>query len=96
MRAHTDGMAVRPLEFKASRRLPVGFTMTKPDGVNTHVAVCEVWTKPAGWELRLIMDGHGLPVTTVVVFRRNPNLNRVVESRVTGNRLEVAEGSVGS
>ena len=59
-------MTVRRLEFKASIRLPVGFTMTKPEGVNTHVAVCEVWTKPGGWELRLIMDGHGLPITTVV------------------------------
>ena len=59
-------MAVRRLEFRAKKRLPVGFTMTKPDGLQTHLAVCEVWTSAAGWELRLIMDGQGLPITTVV------------------------------
>ena len=48
------------------KRLAVGFTMTKPEGLHAHVAVCEVWTTPGGWELRLIMDGHGMPITTVV------------------------------
>jgi hypothetical protein len=47
-------------------RLPGGFTVTKPEGVHAQVAICEVWTNPDGWELRLIMDGRGLPITTVV------------------------------
>jgi len=47
-------------------RFAVGFTMTKPEGVQAHVAVCEVWTNPDGWELRLTMDGQGLPIATVV------------------------------
>ena len=47
-------------------RLPDGFTMTKPEGIQTHVAVCETWTNLNGWELRLILDGHDVPTTTVV------------------------------
>ncbi len=47
-------------------RVTDGFTMTKPEGVYSHVAVCEVWTNPYGWELRLTLDGHGMPTTTVV------------------------------
>ena len=47
-------------------RLPDGFTIKKPDGIQTHLAVCEVWTNVAGWELRLTMDGHALPLATVV------------------------------
>lgn len=78
MRAHTNGMAVRSLGFRAPRRLPVGFTMTKPDGTQPHVAVCEVWTNPAGWELRLMMDGQTLPVTTVV--RSHGEMRTLIES----------------
>ena len=78
MRAHTNGMAVRSLGFRAPRRLPVGFTMTKPDGTQPHVAVCEVWTNPAGWELRLIMDGHSLPVTTAV--RSHDDIRTLIDS----------------
>jgi hypothetical protein len=29
-------------------------------------AVCEVWTHPLGWELRLMIDGHGMQMTSVV------------------------------
>jgi hypothetical protein len=47
-------------------RLADGFTVKKPEGVNTHVAVCEVWTNPDGWELRLTRDGQSLPIETVV------------------------------
>jgi hypothetical protein len=46
-------------------RLSDGFTMTKPESSRTHVAACEVWTNPAGWELRLITDGHSLIATVV-------------------------------
>jgi hypothetical protein len=49
-----------------SERLPDGFTLKKPDGIQTHVAVCEAWTNPGGLELRLTLDGQGLPITTVV------------------------------
>jgi len=40
--------------------------MTKPEGIQTHVAVCEAWTNPDGRELRLILDGRSLPIATVV------------------------------
>ena len=59
-------MTVPQPEFMAPERLPVGFTMTKPEGLHTHLAVCEAWTHPDGWELRLIVDGQGLPVSTVL------------------------------
>ena len=52
--------------------------MTKPDGTPPHVAVCEVWTNPAGWELRLMMDGQNLPVTTVV--RSHGEMRTLIES----------------
>jgi hypothetical protein len=46
-------------------RLSDGFTMTKPEGGRTHVAVCEAWTHPGGWELRLVTDGRSLIATVV-------------------------------
>jgi hypothetical protein len=48
------------------QRLPDGFRMLKAGAVYTHVAVCETWTNPDGWELRLIVEGFDLPTTTVV------------------------------
>jgi hypothetical protein len=59
-------------------RLTEGFTMKKPEGVNTHVAVCEAWTNPDGWELRLTMDGHGQPTTTIV--RSADEMHAVIET----------------
>jgi len=61
-------MAGPPNAFRnvQPERLPDGFTMTKPEGVHTHVAVCEVWTNPVGWELRLTTDGQSRPMATVV------------------------------
>jgi hypothetical protein len=47
-------------------RLPDGFTMTKPEGAHIHVAVCEAWTHPFGWETRLMIDDHGMQMTSVV------------------------------
>ena len=47
-------------------RLPDGFTMMKPEGIQTHRAVCEVWTHRDGWELRSTIDGQGLLVATVL------------------------------
>jgi hypothetical protein len=40
--------------------------MTLPDADHARVAVCEVWTNPIGWELRLTIDGTSLPIATVV------------------------------
>ena len=61
-------MMVRQREFwnGAPERLPGGFAMTKPKGDHTLMATCEVWTNPFGWELRLMMDGHGLRMSSVV------------------------------
>jgi hypothetical protein len=42
-------------------RLPDGFTVTKTKGDHVLTAVCEVWTHPLGWELRLQVDREGLP-----------------------------------
>ena len=66
--AHTHRVTVPQREVRNGdpERLPDGFTMKKPEGIETHFAVCEVWMHPDGWELRLIMDGQSLPVTTVL------------------------------
>ena len=48
-------------------RLADRFMMKKAEGVNTHVAVCEVWTNRDGWELRLTRDGQGRPIRETVV-----------------------------
>ena len=43
-------------------RLPDAFWMSKQKGEHTIAAVCEVWTHPSGWELRLIIGGaHARP-----------------------------------
>jgi hypothetical protein len=59
--------AIQP-EERASHtpeRLPGGFRMTKPAAEGVAFALCEVWTNPFGWEVRLLIGGHGSPVTTV-------------------------------
>jgi hypothetical protein len=48
------------------KRLPDGFTLTKTNGDPSHYVVCEVWTHPVGWELRLTINGRILPMTTIV------------------------------
>jgi len=40
--------------------------MTKPIGVRTHEAVCEAWTNPNGWKLRVTVEEESLSVATVV------------------------------
>jgi hypothetical protein len=40
-------------------RLPDAFRMTKQKGDRVLSAVCETWSHPFGWELRLEIDGHG-------------------------------------
>ena len=47
-------------------RLPDAFRLTKPKGDRVLSAVCEVWTHPSGWELRLIIGGHRMQMTSVV------------------------------
>ena len=46
-------------------RLPQGFRLTKPNGDHAISAVCEVLSHPDGWELRMVIDGHGLLLATV-------------------------------
>ena len=46
-------------------RLPDGFTVTKPKGDRILKGVCEVWTHEMGWELRLMIDGHGLQMSSL-------------------------------
>ena len=66
--AHTEGMDVPLREFwnGPPERLPDGFRMAKPKGDHALTATCEVWTNPFGWELRLMIDGHGMRMTSVV------------------------------
>jgi hypothetical protein len=61
-------MNVRQREFwnGPPERLPDSFTMTKPKGDHALTATCEVWTNPFAWELRLMIDGHGMQMTSVV------------------------------
>jgi hypothetical protein len=46
-------------------RLLDGFTLRKRKGDHAVTAVCEVWTHPFGWELRLQVDGHGLMMSSM-------------------------------
>jgi hypothetical protein len=46
-------------------RLPQGFRLTKSNGDHGISAVCEVWSHPDGWELRMVIDGHDLLLATV-------------------------------
>jgi hypothetical protein len=46
-------------------RMPQGFRLTKPNGDHAISAVCEVWSHPDGWELRVVIDGHVLLLATV-------------------------------
>jgi hypothetical protein len=48
-----------------AQRLPQGFGLTKPNGEHAILAVCEVWSHPDGWELRMVIDGHGVLLATV-------------------------------
>ena len=48
-----------------AQRLPQGFCLTKPNGDHAISAACEVWSHPDGWELRMVIDGHGLLLATV-------------------------------
>ncbi len=47
-------------------RLSDAFRLMKQKGERTAAAVCEVWSHPFGWELRLEVDGRGLQMSSVV------------------------------
>ena len=47
-------------------RLPDAWRMTKSKGDRVLSAVCETWSYPFGWELRLTIDGRGLQMSSVV------------------------------
>jgi hypothetical protein len=46
-------------------RLSDAFRLTKQKSDSTLSAVCEVWSHEFGWELRLMIDGHGLQKSSV-------------------------------
>jgi hypothetical protein len=61
-------VALSPNEFwnGPPERLLDGFTMTKRKGERILTAMCEVWTNPFGSELRLVVDGQGMQMASVV------------------------------
>jgi hypothetical protein len=73
-------MQTRQREFwnGPAERLPDGFRMMKPKGDHIFTAVCEVWTHPIGWELRLIIGGHRMQMASVVQSDRE--LHATVET----------------
>ena len=46
-------------------RLPDAWRMTKAKGDHTMTAVCEVWAVEMGWDLRLMIDGRGLQLSSL-------------------------------
>jgi hypothetical protein len=59
-------------------RLPDAFGLSKPKGDHTLTAACETWTHPLGWELRLMIGGHGMHMTSVV--RSSGEMHATVET----------------
>jgi hypothetical protein len=61
-------MQTRKREFwnnAEPERLPDQWRMTKVKGDHTMTAVCKVWAVEMGWELRLMIDGHGLQLASL-------------------------------
>ena len=56
----------RPYWNGAPERLRDAFRMTKQKSDRTFAAVCEVWSHQFGWELKLMIDGRGLQMSSVV------------------------------
>jgi hypothetical protein len=42
------------------------FRLTRREGDQTLTLVCEIWKQPLGWQLRLVVDGHGLEASAMV------------------------------
>ena len=45
-------------------RLPDAWKMTKSKGDHVLTAACEVWGVEIGWKLRLMIDRHGLQMSS--------------------------------
>jgi hypothetical protein len=58
-------MSDAPDGIQPAQRLPQGFRLTKPIGDHPISAALEVWSHRDGWELRMVIDGHGLLLSTV-------------------------------
>ena len=61
-------MQTRKREFwnnAEPERLPDAWRMTKVKGDHTMTAVCEVWAVELGWDLRLMIDGHGVRMSSL-------------------------------
>jgi hypothetical protein len=58
------------------------FRLTKREGHETLTLVCEVWKHPLGWQLRLVIDGHGLQ-TSATVYSADLVPIKVAEFRVS-------------
>jgi hypothetical protein len=50
----------------APERLSDAFRMDKRKGDRSLAAVCEIWSHEFGWELSLMIDSHGLQMSSVV------------------------------
>ena len=64
---HADAQA-RRREFWNNadpERLPDQWRMTKTKGDHTMTAACEVWAVELAWDLRLMIDNHGLRLSSV-------------------------------
>ena len=46
-------------------RLPDAWRMTKAKDDHVLTAVCGVWAVEMGWDLRLMIDGHGLQMSSL-------------------------------
>jgi hypothetical protein len=46
-------------------RLPDQWRLTQVKGDHTMTAVCECWAVEMGWDLRLMIDGHGLQLASL-------------------------------
>jgi hypothetical protein len=47
-------------------RFPEAITLRKQKGERMRSAVCAVWSQPFGWELRLLIGGEELRMSSVV------------------------------
>ena len=67
-RAISGVMQTRKREFwntAEPERLPDAWRMTKVKGDHVLTAWCGVWAVEMGWELRLMIDNHGLQMSSL-------------------------------
>ena len=53
------------LERRQPERVSDAWRMTKVKGVHTLTAVCSVYAVELSWGLRLMIDGHGLQMSSL-------------------------------